>query len=121
MRNKQFFAALLCALLILLSGTQCSRDTKYKATSKEKSSQHSIETYNEIMKERERREQRIKREGKEDETARKKQLAVVEKCSDRFNSCVSKCNGPDCEDGCLHALSACEKDVPLGLKTIKQE
>jgi hypothetical protein len=120
MENNKFFAALLCVLLISWSGMQCSRDTKYKETVREKSSRHSIETYNEIMKEREKREQRIRKEGKEDEAVRKKQLAVVERCSDRFNSCVAKCDGPDCEDACLHALSVCEKDVPLGLKTLKE-
>ena len=47
------------------------------------------------------------------------QLAVADACSEKYSVCMEKCNSNSCEKACLDALSACEKDLPLELRTIK--
>ena len=49
-----------------------------------------------------------------------KQLAIVDKCSEKLTVCLEKCENESCENKCLNELSICEKDLPLALKTIKR-
>lgn len=49
------------------------------------------------------------------------QLAVADACSEKYNACIEKCSSSPCEKACLDALSACEKDLPLELRTIKNK
>lgn len=54
-----------------------------------------------------------------DEKTRQKYLAVSEACNKTYSSCTNKCDDGKCEDSCLNALSNCEKNIPLELKTLK--
>jgi hypothetical protein len=62
----------------------------------------------------------LRQSGIDDEPEREKHMAVVDECFDKFNACAETCGNSSCEDRCLGALSDCEKDVPLDLKTLKE-
>ena len=49
----------------------------------------------------------------------KENVAIVEACSQKYNSCIERCGNRNCENLCLKDLSICEKDLPKDLKTIK--
>lgn len=49
-----------------------------------------------------------------------KQLAVSDACLEKYDLCIDNCKTNSCEETCADALSACEKDLPLELKTIKK-
>ena len=51
---------------------------------------------------------------------RKKQVADAEACQKQFESCVKKCKNKDCEVSCLNFLSACEKNLPVEVQTLKE-
>lgn len=58
---------------------------------------------------------------KQDEMKRGKKVADAEECLKEFNSCIEKCEKKSCENACLTFLSACEKDLPTELQTLKKE
>jgi competence protein ComEC len=49
----------------------------------------------------------------------KKYFDILEKCSQKFYSCIENCENNLCEESCLEELSICEKKLPRELKTIK--
>jgi hypothetical protein len=54
-----------------------------------------------------------------DEKTRQRYLAVSEACNKAYSSCANKCDTNKCEESCLDALSNCEKNIPLELRTLK--
>lgn len=120
MTIRQFLVVLICALLLaLLLYTRYSNGPE-KATSKNETSQKNAkEVYNKILKEREQRAIKARQYIREDEVKREKQVAVAEACLKQYDSCVGKCKNSPCEGNCVNALSVCEKDLPVDLKTIK--
>jgi hypothetical protein len=60
---------------------------------------------------------------KPDRTFDDKYLDILEKCSQKYESCyetcIEKCENNLCEELCLKELSICEKELPRELKTIK--
>jgi len=54
-----------------------------------------------------------------DRTFADKYLVILEKCSQKYESCIEKCENDLCEGSCLKKLSVCEKNLPNELKTIK--
>ena len=60
---------------------------------------------------------------KPDRTFDDKYLDILEKCSQKYescyDSCIEKCENNLCEELCLKELSICEKELPRELKTIK--
>lgn len=72
-----------------------------------------------VEKDRE-RIKKLRQDRKDDGPEREKQMAIVDACFEKFDSCSANCENSSCEDGCLKTLSSCEKDLPLDLKTLKE-
>lgn len=56
---------------------------------------------------------------KTDRTFDDKYLDISEKCSQKYESCIEKCENNPCEESCLKELSMCKKELPADLKTVK--
>ena len=64
-------------------------------------------------------DQREATDKKTDRTFDDKYLDILDKCTQKYESCIENCENNSCEESCLKELSVCEKDLPEDLKTIK--
>ena len=70
-------------------------------------------------------EEKIKKEklsadlARMDEATREKYVAIVDKCIEKFDECLTKCDTDACEDKCMKTLAECEKDLPEELKSLR--
>jgi len=53
------------------------------------------------------------------EKTRKKLLTEAAGCDQRYSRCMERCESSSCEDTCMKSLEACEKNLPVELKTVK--
>lgn len=73
-----------------------------------------------ILREKQRNDQRSKGDGAvRDEGTRKKLLAVAEACNKQYSRCTEKCEDMTCDDDCMKDLEKCEENLPIDLKTMK--
>ena len=56
---------------------------------------------------------------KTDRTFDDKYLDILDKCTQKYESCIENCENNSCEESCLNKLSLCEKNLPKELQTIK--
>ena len=57
---------------------------------------------------------------KGEDPLRKWQVKSAEACQKQFQSCVKKCDDMACEGVCLKLLSACERNLPIEVQTLKE-
>jgi len=102
------FVLFLCALFICSIHASCSREKDQKSRG----------LYENVLKEKEIKE-KLRRHRGTDVVYSEEQMAISDACNEQFNSCTEKCQNKQCENVCLNNLSTCEKDLPVGLRTLK--
>ena len=108
MSYSKFFVFFAGAFFIFFLHTGCSSEKDPKTNI----------LYEKVLKEKEKTGKSGQQRGVDD-TEREKQIAIADACSEKYNSCLEKCTDGSCENKCSDALSTCEKNLPLDLKTIK--
>ena len=119
---NKFFVFLIGILFAVSLCAGCQSKKEREATPIKVNPEKDMQgIYEKVVKEREKRASKANQDSKENESKRKKQVAVAHACLEKYNSCLENSKSSSVDNTCFKALSVCEKDLPSNLKTTKEK